>query len=224
MQCSLCRRRSRKGILELCKRPCKYAHRNPDGLQASPLERPQPCQTRVRDSEVRAPILPSLRRKRVAEQRLEIRKRLKLDKQRYSEAAMVVELGTTNAVARHFEVVHALPPLDLHSSHSFLVCGGFAACIRCCGVAGFPSASKLLLPCPGGCPAGSRGPLKRMLRGLLPRPGESWPSGEAFPRRYEPLPAALEPEAQPAVPAPPMPEVPRPSVRGGRRCRLPLTA
>ncbi len=59
-------------------------------------------------------------------------------------------------------------------------------CVRCAAVVGWHGHHRLMAECRGGCPAGSRGPIKRLSRGLLPHRqqefyGRDWPNGETSP-------------------------------------------
>ena len=129
-------------------------------------------------------------------------------------AAYALELGTANACVSGLPVTETLPPLDLHPSHTYILCGGFAGCIKCGGVAGFALPTKLDGECKRGCPAGSRGPIGRLARGQLPRPlasgsGTVWPSGELcppvlayHPPESGPMQASDLPDSETCAPAP----------------------
>ena len=69
----------------------------------------------------------------------------------------------------------------IHASHNCLECGGFVGCVRCGSVVSTPQRSALDKPCRVSCPLGTRGPVKIMAAGRLPR-GEAWPSGEVDPK------------------------------------------
>ena len=127
-------------------------------------------------------------------------------------AACALELGTANACVSGLPVTETLPPFDLHPSHTYILCGGYAGCIKCGGVAGYALPTKLDGECKKGCPAGPRGPIGRFARGELPRPlangtGTVWPSGELCPPvlAYHPpesgrLRASVLPDPEPGAP------------------------
>ena len=105
-----------------------------------------------------------------------------------------VLIGANSAYVEDMEVTDTLPPLDIDPSHQLVVCGGYAGCISCGGVAGFERTTKLVQLCKRSCPPGSRGPIRNLCKGSLPRlkvvngvtTGQVWPSGESDPvvRRY----------------------------------------
>ena len=104
------------------------------------------------------------------------------------QAAQVLEVGMPDAWNEGRSYSSTLPPIAPCAHHTLLTCGGYVRCVRCCGVSDFSGSSKLTKDCVGGCPLGSRRPLKRLAQGVRPRPlangtGCSWPSGELAPPR-----------------------------------------
>ena len=182
VRCSLCRARTTKGLRHLTRHRCPMAAKNP--IETAP---PQPAgpglpSRLLRDSTTLPMVTPGQRRKRAMVQMAELRRQRALDGRVVGAVAKVAAIGTNMAAAYHFPPADALPPLDLDPTHTYIVCGGFAGCLKCCGVAGYRAeATKLCKPCVQGCPTGSRGPLKRLARGLLPRAGSCWPTGESQP-------------------------------------------
>ena len=156
-------------------------------------------------------VTPAKRRGQVIAQHREMGKRARLDREAAAAAERVFFMGTEDAFTEGLPACDTLPPLALHGSHAFLVVGGYVGCIRCGGVAGFTRSTMLSGPCRGHCPAGSRGPIRLLAQGKLPRrkrqhdgtvTGDAWPSGEAFPvvRVYAPS-SASSSNPPPAAPA-----------------------
>ena len=186
--CRLCRRRSGRGWQFWCRNPCAEHAAVPPDLRPqvhAPLV-PQTSQSRVADALDLPPVTTQTRRRAVREQHLELRKRKRLDQAVTSQAARVMEVGTSSAWVDTSNFTTVLPPIALGRGHTLIACGGYVGCVKCCGVSGYTRDSNLTAACSGGCPAGSRRPLKRLARGLLPRPlssgsGHIWPSGETHP-------------------------------------------
>ena len=154
----------------------------------------------------------------------ELRRQRGLDTRVVQAVAEVTGLGTNMAAAFHFPPTDALPPLRLDPTHSYIVCGGFAGCVRCCGVAGYRAeTTKLCQPCVGGCPAGSRGPLKRLAKGLLPRAGSAWPTGEPNPivHVYRPPPVTAAAASDHTMELKTPDDLPQPPVKRYRAYRMP---
>ena len=152
--------------------------------------------------DARAPrITASQRRAKVQEQARAKRDRARQSVVAIRAAARVLELGTPSAVLGDIPLADTAPPFPVHSSHTVVLCGGFAGCIRCGGVCGLQPSPKLEGICARSCPTGSRGPISRLVRERLPHEqqghqGRWWPSGEASPalRRWVPPQQALPPE------------------------------
>jgi hypothetical protein len=70
-------------------------------------------------------------------------------------------------------------PFKVHDSHASVHCGGYVGCIRCGTVVSSHTHGAISRQCRRVCPAGSKGPVLRLVRGRLPR-GEEWPNGEVF--------------------------------------------
>ena len=78
------------------------------------------------------------------------------------------------------------PHFPVHASHSAIMCGGYCGCLVCGSVAGFHGHARLQEACRGHCPPGSKGPISKLARGLLPHVqrgghGTVWPNGESDP-------------------------------------------
>ena len=104
-----------------------------------------------------------------------------------------------------YPVTRNMPPINLGNGRLILVCGGYAGCIRCGSAVGYQSDNLLAGDCRTYCPSGSRGPITRLAKGLLPRPlpngkGQEWPSGELSPSVFVLQPAVDRPEADPGLP------------------------
>ena len=160
-------------------------------------------------------VTPAKRRGQVLAQHREMGKRARLDQAAVAAAERVFFLGTEEAFTEGLPACDTLPPLALDGSHTFIVVGGYAGCIRCGGVAGFTRCTMLSGPCRGHCPPGSRGPIRLLAQGKLPRrkrqmdgsvSGDGWPSGEACPvvRVYAPS-SASSSSAPPPGPSRPEP-------------------
>ena len=188
LACMLCRHRSRKGLQHWLKHPCPQASKVVQPPPPpEPLHRPV-SQTRVQTDPLLPKVTKAAKRRAVHEQHAVLKQRRLLDQQVARQVAHVRELGTPTAVPMYYDITSSLPPVRVHASHALLVVGGYAGCIRCCGVAGF--SPKLESECARTCPAGSHGPMRLLARGALPRvqkqvngdlTGLSWPSGETCP-------------------------------------------
>eukprot|EP00973_Karenia_brevis_P068688 9550815-Karenia_brevis.AAC.1 len=161
--------------------------------QRAPLQeiRPRPAITQQSQRTVTdAPHLPLVtcqkRRRLVRAQHCELRKRRKLDQGVAAEVARVLHIGTPSACTQGLEVTATLPPIHLHSSHTYVLCGGYAGCVKCGGVVGYARPSLLSTQCREHCPAGSRRSIRRLAQGLLPKPvvdgAGAWPTGELNPK------------------------------------------
>eukprot|EP00973_Karenia_brevis_P093952 12420003-Karenia_brevis.AAC.1 len=103
-----------------------------------------------------------------------------------------MRIGTPTACLDSVQAAMIPPPFPIHESHVCIVVGGFFGCIRCGGISGFVTSALLESPCRKHCPHGSRRPITRLSKGLLPylrnneTGGYGWPSGVLSPtvQRY----------------------------------------
>ncbi len=132
------------------------------------------------------------RRQLVAEQQAEVKRRRNAE----SAAADAAWRSGEGAIESHAYVTlqprEEELPFPEGPGHALLVHGGYTGCARCGMVVGWRSQGRLAAPCRGSCPPGSRRPVRRLARGLLPhdyggahRP-PPWPNGEVQPRPYRP--------------------------------------
>ena len=92
-----------------------------------------------------------------------------------------------------YDVVAGVTPVTVHPSHNCVYCGGFVGCLRCGAIVAVQSQAAISRPCRGYKPEGSRGAIRRLVRGLLPQ-GQAWPNSEGAPQpqRYDDWVAACE--------------------------------
>ena len=80
-------------------------------------------------------------------------------------------------------------PFQIHPTHVELVfVGGYVGCVRCGLYASTNKADNALkVDCRKQCPAGSRGAVRRMLRGRHPQgsAGQKWPNGQDNPAPHK---------------------------------------
>ena len=176
VRCSRCRRRRSSANLEFwTKNGCEQGRtRGPASEVGRPDEMPPVSE--------QALVTPAKRRQLKREQLAEQR--------RVAEATAAIHAEAWQGVKRALPSLAAPEPrcrlqyLDgrsVHPSHTCFECGGYLGCIKCGSVVSTSQRCALVEPCRGECPAGSRGPIRRLTSGRLPR-GRSWPSGEAEPQ------------------------------------------
>ena len=98
------------------------------------------------------------------------------------------------ATCDELEPTNALPSIPLHPSHTYIVTGGYAGCIKCGGVAGVVRSPLLVHECRGfSQPNDLVWRVRLLAKGHLPysrsiRKGLKWTSGELTPqpRRWAP--------------------------------------
>ena len=94
-------------------------------------------QTRVSNDPEAPPISVAQRWAEVQQQHKELKRRRHHAAAVEEQVQAALLLGTPTARIEGFPAADSVPTFDLHASHSYLPCGGFAGCIRCGAVAGW---------------------------------------------------------------------------------------
>jgi hypothetical protein len=127
-----------------------------------------------------SPLIPLVKRRRILhKQRAEARSEAACDEATAASAWHMVaqSLGSTDVV---HSAAGTIPPFLVHPSHSCVTCGGFVGCWTCGTVVASQARAAIRRPCRGRCTARSKGCVRKLAEGKLPR-GKCWPNGEVSP-------------------------------------------
>ena len=183
IRCTICRRRCR---INRYNRWTRYDCRTgaSAAIQPQSLTRKRFCPMVVSDADAQPTCTVNKRRRVLAAQRAEHKRLESSDEASRRRAWRDSGIAVPFLTWQQLRCGTVTPPVAAHHSHLLIACGGYGGCMRCGSVASGNRSQLLEGECRRWCPVGSKGPIVRLAKGLLPKPkaGEDvWPDGSLAP-------------------------------------------